>query len=415
MKFDLPANSLYGDRPIPIEFPDNWDVHISRIAGYDAPGLSPREIQEAVGRPYGAKPISEGAKGCESAVIIIDDITRPTPCEHIAKAVIRELIAAGVPKKNIWFVIALGSHGVMYREHFLKKLGEDIVNEFEIHNHNTFFNHSFLGTTSNFVPVEINSDVVKADYKVAIGAVMAHSYFGYSGGAKCIVPGVASMRTIVRNHSYTTPFDFNMGNPNTVMRDDAAQAARLLGLDYKIDAILNGRAQICALYSGDFEAEWQEAAKYAVKHYAAKFVPDCDIVLANNYFKPAEPSCAYTPEVIASLKDGGAFIMAASSPFGVCVHYLYDQWGPSAPGGMMYGGCYTKSAKMSHAIVFSEYTVPGMRDAWFIDEKSGAEYMRDWQSVLKVLDDGRPKKVAVYPNAECQVLDNSKEFYTAQK
>ena len=27
------------------------------------------------------------------------------------------------------------------------------------------------------------------------------------------------------------------------------------------------------------------------------------------------------------------------------------------------------------------------------------------------LDDGTPKKVVLYPNAECQVLDNSKQFY----
>ena len=24
--FQLPANSNYGDRPIPVTFPDNWDV-----------------------------------------------------------------------------------------------------------------------------------------------------------------------------------------------------------------------------------------------------------------------------------------------------------------------------------------------------------------------------------------------------
>ena len=54
-------------------------------------------------------------------------------------------------------------------------------------------------------------------------------------------------------------------------------------------------------------------------------------VIANNYFKPAEANCAYTPEVIASLKDGGSFVLAANSPFGPCVHFLYDKWGPPPP------------------------------------------------------------------------------------
>ena len=52
-----------------------------------------------------------------------------------------------------------------------------------------------------------------------------------------------------------------------------------------------------------------------------------------------------------------------------------------------------------------------MRDAWYIDERSGAVYAKTWDEVLRVVDDGAPKKVVIYPNAECQVLDNSKEFY----
>ena len=240
---------------------------------------------------------------------------------------------------------------------------------------------------------------------------MAHSYYGFSGGAKCILPGVSSLRTIMRNHSFTTTTEFNMGNPHTLMRSDAEQAARMMGLDFKIDAILNGHAQICNLFAGDFEAEIQHAAAYAAEHYAAKFVPDCDVVIANNYFKPAEANCAYTPEVIASLKDGGSFVLAANSPFGPCVHFLYDKWGHSAPGGMMWSGCYTKGKNMAHAVVFAEHTVKGMRDPWYIDEHSGAEYVKTWSDALRILDDGTPKKVVLYPNAECQVLDNSKQFY----
>ena len=325
--FDLPSNSNYGDQPIPITFPENWDVHISKIHGYDTPALTEAQIAEKIHAAIGTKPISEGAAGKKSAVIIIDDITRPTPCEPIAKAVIAELRAAGVPKENIWFIIALGTHGVMYRTEFVRKLGEEIVENYEVHNHNLFFNHVFVGNTTNNVPVEINADVMSADYKIAIGTTMAHSYYGFSGGAKCILPGVSSLRTIMRNHSFTTTTEFNMGNPHTLMRSDAEQAARMMGLDFKIDAILNGHAQICNLFAGDFEAEIQHAAAYAAEHYAAKFVPDCDVVIANNYFKPAEANCAYTPEVIASLKDGGSFVLAANSPFGPCVHFLYDKWG----------------------------------------------------------------------------------------
>lgn len=412
MIYNLPSNSLYGNAPIPIDLPSNWDVHISRFAGYNTPALNAEKIRERVRCAIGAKPISEGAKGKKGAVIIIDDITRPTPTEPIARAVISELLEAGVPKEEIWFVIALGGHGAMYREQIVRKLGEELVEEFEVYNHNVFFNHVFLGNTSNFVPVEINADVMSADYKIGIGTMMAHGYFGFSGSAKCIMPGVSSMRAIMSNHSFTTPFDFNMGNQKTIMRDDAVEAARMMGLDFKIDAILNGRAEICELFAGDFEAEGKEAAEYAKNHYLAEFVPDCDIVIANNFFKPTEPNTAYTPEVKASMKDGGSFVLAANSPFGPCVHFVYDNWGHSAPGGTKWAGCYTKEPRMKHAIVFAEYTVKGARDPWYIDEHSGSVYVRKWSDAMKILDDGMPKKVVIYPNAESQVLSNSENFYT---
>jgi len=413
MRYDLPSNSLYGNTPIPLELPEHWDVRISTFAGYEAEALSQEKIRESVCRAIGTQPISKGAQGKKSAVIMIDDITRPTPCEPIARAVIENLLQAGVPRDNIWFVAALGAHGVMYREQFIKKLGKELVETFEVYNHNAFFNHVFLGNTSHNVPIEINADVMSADYKIGIGTMMAHSYFGFSGSAKCVMPGVSSIRAIMANHHYTGIQDFNMGNPKTLMRDDAAEAARKMGLDFKIDAILNGKGEICALFAGDFEAEGTAAAAYASRHYSAEFVPACDIVIANNFFKPTEPNCAYTPEVRASLKDGGAFVLAANSPFGPCVHYLYDNWGHSSPGGMMWSGCYAKEARMSHAIVFAKNTVRGARNPWYLDEYTGAEYMTEWEDVLKCLDDGMPKKVVIYPNAESQILTNSSDFYTA--
>lgn len=404
MLYNLPSNSLYGDKPIPISLPDNWDVHISEFAGYNSPALNEAELRRGIHAAIGTAPISQGARGKKSAVIIIDDITRPTPCEKLCRAIIDELLEAGVPKSEIWFVAALGTHGVMYREQFVRKLGEALVEEFEVYNHNPFFNHVFLGNTANFVPVEINRDVMAAEYKIALGTVMPHSYFGFSGGAKCILPGVSSMRTITANHSFTSIHDFNMGKQQTLMRSDAEQAARMMGLDYKVDVLLNGKGEICKLFAGDFEASIKEAAKYGAEHYKSGFVPDCDVVLANNYFKPTEPNCAYRPEIIASLKEGGSFILASNTPFGPCVHYLYDRWGHSSPGGLMWSGCYSKEAKMGKAIVFAQHTIKGARDPWYIDEASGAVYLRDWAQVLAELDDGRAKKAVIYPNAECQIV-----------
>lgn len=345
MIYSLPSNVLYGNKPVEISLPDYWDVHVSEIEGFGAPALSYAQILEGIRNPIGTASIRDGAKGKKSAVIIIDDITRPTPCEALAKAVISELRDAGVPKDSIWFVAALGAHGAMCRNDFIRKLGEEIVEEYGVYNHNVFYNHTFVGTTDNGIPVAINSDVMRAEYKIAVGTMMPHSFYGFSGGAKSVLPGIAGIETIVRNHSFTSPKEFNMGNPNTCIRKDAEQAARMMGLDYKIDVLLNGRAEIAALYCGDFEEEAREARKHAAHHYRARFVPECDIVISNSYFKPLEAACAYTPETIESLKEGGDYVLAANSPYGVCVHYLYDKWGHTAPGELFMPGYMNRLPK----------------------------------------------------------------------
>ncbi len=413
--FDLPSNSNYGDQPIPIAFPDNWDVHISKIHGYDTPALTKAQIAEKIHAAIGAKPISEGAAGKKSAVIIIDDITRPTPCEPIAKAVIAELRAAGVPKENIWFIIALGTHGVMYRTEFVRKLGEEIVENYEVHNHNLFFNHVFVGNTTNNVPVEINADVMSADYKIAIGTTMAHSYYGFSGGAKCILPGVSSLRTIMRNHSFTTTTEFNMGNPHTLMRSDAEQAARMMGLDFKIDAILNGHAQICNLFAGDFEAEIQHAGRPRRRALRGKVRARLRRGHRQQLLQARQGQLRLHAQG-HRLTQGRRLVRARGQlPVRPVCALFVRQVGPLLARRHDVVRLLHEGQKHGPRCRVAEHTVKGMRDPWYIDEHSGAEYVKTWSDALRILDDGTPKKVVLYPNAECQVLDNSKQFYKQGK
>ena len=77
----------------------------------------------------------------------------------------------------------------------------------------------------------------------------------------------------------------------------------------------------------------------------------------------------------------------------------------------MWSGCYPKDKRMGRAIVFAEHTVKGMRDPWFIDETTGAVYVKTWDEVLALADNVRPKKMVIYPMAGCQVLTNSSDFY----
>lgn len=194
MYYKLPSNNLYGDEPIEINLPDNWDVYESRIKEEATPALDKADIRTRILHPIGTDRISRCVSEKTSAVIIVDDITRPTPLREIVEILIDEMIYGGVHKENIWLIVASGAHGPMYQEDFERKLGKDIISEFEVYNHNPFGKCLYLGHTSNGIPVEINADVMTADYKIAVGTMMPHSFYGFSGGAKSVLPGTASLK-----------------------------------------------------------------------------------------------------------------------------------------------------------------------------------------------------------------------------
>ncbi|GAH98314.1 unnamed protein product, partial [marine sediment metagenome] len=138
-----------------------------------------------------------GFEGKKEVVIIFDDMTRVTRVAKIMPFVLEELAAAGIPDNRIRFIVALGLHSTMWRQHFVKKLGEEVVARFPVYNHNPFYNCTYVGTTSTYkTRVYANEEVMKCDLKIAIGSVVPHPMSGFGGGGKIIMPGVASFETI---------------------------------------------------------------------------------------------------------------------------------------------------------------------------------------------------------------------------
>ena len=161
----LPQLAWHGIKELELPLPDNWQVEMGYMAGYDRPALSPDRIREAVtGKLIGLPPIRELARGKKEVVIIFDDMTRVTRVADIVPFVLEELAAAGIPDSSIRFIAALGCHGAMNRADFVKKLGEETVARFPVYNHNPFANCIYVGTTKTYgTKVYVNEEVMKCD------------------------------------------------------------------------------------------------------------------------------------------------------------------------------------------------------------------------------------------------------------
>ncbi len=405
----LPQLAWYETKELELPFPDSWQVEVCNMAGYNRPAMKPDEIKASVSNLIGIPPIKELAKGKKEVVIIFDDMTRVTRVAEIVPFVLEELTEAGIPDNRIRFIVALGLHSAMWRQHFVKKLGEEVVSKFPVYNHNPFANCTYVGTTNTYgTEVYINEEVMKCDLKIAIGSVVPHITSGFGGGGKIILPGVASFETIDWNHMMAyksslehrdkpiTGFGIFDNNP---LHFDIDEAANLVGLDVLINCIVNTWGDTVAMFAGAMEPAHAAAVQEAKTHYLTPRVDGKDIVIANTFAKVNETSLGLDIAYPAVNSGGGDVVLIANAPEGQVTHYLLGPFGKTS-----WAKQHRRSGvpqHVNHLIVYNEYPHPG--SSWF-DEDDRILYLDRWDDVLQTLQEshGADAKVAVYPSAEIQ-------------
>ena len=408
----VPILAWYGDTELELDFPESWDVTACRMKGRDAPCLSDSQIREAFAHPIGTQTIKELARGKREVAILFDDMTRPTPSAVLIPYILEELAVAGVPDDNIRFIAAIGAHGAMNGIDFRKKLGDEVMSRFLVYNHNPYENCTPLGMSSQGTPVSVNSEFMSRDLKIGIGSILPHP-FGFGGGSKIVLPGVASMETIGANHyrlgiSPTTGIGKYDGN---IVKQDIEEAAKMAGLDVKIDAILNLKREITALFVGDPIEEFAEGVKLAREHYATNMVSDVDIVIANCYFKANEMSLA--PPVASPLlsRNGGDMVLIVVTPEGQITHYSERSFGKKFGGrGWLAAGdgaCKSLPRNTKRLTIMAPY--PDKVGGDWVAPYNLINWERTWAEVIQELKNryGAKAKVAVIPDATTQYFPDA--------
>ena len=403
MKIKLPQLLWYGNTEMELHFPTSWPIFFCPMKGGEKKRLRTKEMEKVFLNPIGSKPIHELAKGKKEVVILFDDIARPTPVYEIVPFVLRELEGAEVSDEQIRFIAALGSHGAHTANDFRKKLGEEVLDRFPVYNHNPFAYCTYLGMTSRGTPVSINREVMACDLKIGIGCIVPHAFSGFGGGGKIVLPGVAHMDSIAHNHGLVKdhPECVGVGKiEGNIPRLDIEEAIRMVGLDIKIDAIMNLRGEVIGLYVGDPILEHHEGMKLAKEAYATTPAKDMDVVVVNTYSKANE--CAIAPFIgIPSLKEeGGDLVIIANEPAGQMVHYLFGEFGRCGEGGLKLP--QPLPTKVKRLIILSPFK--DHVGTCCFREVPSILWAKTWEEVIDLLkaEWGNKAKVAVYPDGTIQ-------------
>lgn len=294
------------------------------VTRQDIPGLDDEAaaVREALLHPIGSKPLQERLEGARSVAVIVTDNTRACPDDRILPVLLAE-VEQKVRRENITIVVALGLHPSMDEKELEIKLGRDVVHNYRVINHDPG-NTVFLGTTSRGTPVEVNREVVEADFRISTGFIEPHFFAGFSGGRKSIAPGVSSTRAIQANHAFRM-LDHPLartgmlaGNP---VHEDMVEQARLAKLGFIVNVLLNRERRITHVYAGDMAEAHERGCAIERETAGVPMEKKADIVISTNGGAPLDldfyQTCKGIDTAARFVRDGGIIIMAARCEKGV--------------------------------------------------------------------------------------------------
>ena len=289
------------------------------------------KLLQTLRHPINSTPLAETIKKLslkphEYIVIILEDITRANPdYSQLLNAIVEEILSSGIRKEQIKFVIAAGTHRAQTKEENIKLYGEYLVNNFEIiqHDPDDKKNLTFIGTLSTGNKLYINSTVAKAKFKIGTGNIEPHTFAGYTGGRKCILPGVSARETIARNHSMVKRENVALGELDTnPIHCEMMEAAHLARLDFIINFIRTSDThEIVDIVSGDIEGAFYEGVKIA-KEVSTVFVSQfADVVITSPGGFPRDINFYQSQKALSLaagvVKPGGGIILVAECREGI--------------------------------------------------------------------------------------------------
>ena len=320
----------YGQEGLRLDLPAPIEV----VAAPFVPGLPDEAaaLRAALRQPIGAPPLAALVRPGDHVVVTHSDITRATPNERILPIVLAELEAAGVARRNITLLNALGTHRQQSEAELRAMLGNEIVDHYRCVQHNAFDNDQLVsvGTTSLGHPVRLNRHLQEADVKILTGFIEPHFFAGFSGGPKGVLPALAGAESVFTNHGRTmiahpkATWGVTHGNP---IWEEMLETALLVRPIFLLNVTLNNRQQITGVFAGDLR-QAHAAGCASVRDQSLVTVREpYDVVLTSNSGYPLDQNLYQTVKGMSAaariVREGGAIIMAAACADGLPDHGQY--------------------------------------------------------------------------------------------
>jgi nickel-dependent lactate racemase len=317
MHFKLP----YARENVELDVPDRnlaFYVHRSELP---AAKNVPESVTQAMRKPIGLPSIGELANGKDRIVVLVDDVTRPTPLKKILPTVLEQLCSKGAKAEKIRIIIGLGTHRPMSDVEIREHLGPEIAENFAVSNHD-YKDESrliHLGTTELGIPAVVNKQVVDADFVLSVGNIVPHNAAGWGGGAKMILPGVSGEESVGTLHiaaGKVKPIGDLVATLDNPMRRDINAIAKKAGLKAIVNTVLNDKDETVQVIAGEPEQTFTEGVKTARGVFCQEVSGPADIIVFSTY--PADIDYWQAMKALdfahVGVKRGGTIVLITPCP-----------------------------------------------------------------------------------------------------
>ncbi len=339
MHFDL----KYGKGCLPL------DLDEKRILKVVMPGEkkpltdSLGSVKKVLSAPEGTPPLLDMLKAAKpkKLVIIVNDITRPTPYSVLMPPLVETIEKAGIPDSSVTLITATGIHDPHTREQDIQVYGEELCRRFKLVSHDATdkSNLVFKGKLPSGYDFWLNKLVDDADFLITLGVVMPHYFAGFSGGRKSILPGVSGKETVEKNHARMVEIMDNLPpireNPISL---EMIQAARSVGVDFIINAVVDDAGQLVEVVAGDLEKAWYRAVEVSNSMYMTPIPRKTKIAIAASSGYPRDINLYQAQKALdhadKATVDGGTVIVVAECKegYGEKIFESYMKAGYTAQG-----------------------------------------------------------------------------------
>lgn len=330
MNFDL----RYGKGTVKFQLDDPRTIQVVEPPATEESACGRKDVEQALDNPVGMEALADllEKQKPRKVVVIVNDITRPTPYDLLLPPLFERFEKAGITDEKVALVVATGIHDPHTEDQNVEVYGEDITRRFRVVSHVSDDPETLVsvGTLATGTELRINRLVAEADFVVALGVVMPHYFAGYSGGRKSIFPGVASKESVEKNHSRMVDLMDDLPDlDHNPVNLEMIEAARMVRPVFILNVVVNGSGDVVKVVAGDIVEAWYEAVSVASGIYEVPIDAPADVTIASSCGHPRDINVYQMQKALdhadKATKKGGAIIIVAECPMGYG-EKVFEEW-----------------------------------------------------------------------------------------